>query len=92
MLDDDHLRRGSGLAEEVGDLGQVHRVHYDNAVGFAQCRFVRANDDLAGARDIASVIDARIRQRVYPLVPQPQGPWASRVPLLPDPGRQAYLA
>jgi hypothetical protein len=25
--------------------------------------------DLAGARDIASVIDARIRQRVYPLLP-----------------------
>jgi hypothetical protein len=47
--------------------------------------------DLAGARDIASVIDARIRQRVHPLLPQPQGPWSSRVPLLPDPCRQAYL-
>ena len=30
--------------------------------------------DLAGARDIASVIDARIRQRVYPLLPQPARP------------------
>ena len=39
-----------------------------------------ASQDLAGARDVASVIDARIRQRVYPLVPQPQGPWTSRVP------------
>ena len=48
--------------------------------------------DLAGARDIASVIDARIRQRVHPLLPQPQGPWSSRVPQLPDPGRHAYLA
>ena len=47
--------------------------------------------DLAGARDIASVIDARIRQRVYPLLPQPQGPWSDRVPQLPDPGRHAYL-
>ena len=47
--------------------------------------------DLAGARDIASVLDARIRQRVHPLLPQPQGPWASRVPQLPDPGRHAYL-
>jgi TrwC relaxase/AAA domain len=47
--------------------------------------------DLAGARDIASVIDARIRQQVYPLLPQPQGPWGSRVPELPDPERQAYL-
>jgi hypothetical protein len=48
--------------------------------------------DLAGARDIASVIDARIRQRIYPLLPQPQGPWAGRVPELPDPDRRAYLA
>jgi hypothetical protein len=48
--------------------------------------------DLAGARDIAAVIDARIRQRVYPLLPQPQGPWADRVPSLPDPNREAYLA
>ena len=47
--------------------------------------------DLAGARDIASVIDARIRQRVHPLLPQPQGPWSGRVPQLPDPGRHAYL-
>jgi hypothetical protein len=48
--------------------------------------------DLAGARDIAAVIDARIRQRIYPLLPQPQGPWAERVPQLPDPDRQAHLA
>jgi len=51
-----------------------------------------AAQDLAGSRDIASVIDARIRQRIYPLLPQPQGPWASRVPHLPDPDRQVYLA
>jgi hypothetical protein len=51
-----------------------------------------ASRDLAGARDIASVIDARIRQRTGPLFPQSQGSWASRVPQLPDPGRQAYLA
>jgi len=51
-----------------------------------------ASRDLAGARDIASVIDARIRQRIYPLLPQPQGPWAERVPGLPDPDRRAYLA
>jgi hypothetical protein len=47
--------------------------------------------DLAGARDIAAVLDARIRQRVDPLLPQPQGPWTSHVPELPDPARQAYL-
>ncbi len=47
--------------------------------------------DLVDARDIASVLDARIRQRVHPLLPQPQGPWASRVPQLSDRERQAYL-
>ena len=51
-----------------------------------------ASRDLAGARDIASVLDARIRPRVAPLLPQPRGPWSSRVPDLPDPDRQAYLA
>ena len=48
--------------------------------------------DLAGVRDIASVLDARIRPRVYPLLPQPQGCWTGRVPRLPDPDRHAYLA
>jgi len=51
-----------------------------------------ASRDLGGARDIASVLDARIRPRVTPLLPRPQGTWSSRVPDLPDPGRQAYLA
>jgi hypothetical protein len=50
------------------------------------------SQDLAGARDVASVIDARIRPRAYPLIPQPQGPWTSRVPDLPEPDRKAYLA
>ena len=47
--------------------------------------------DLAGARDIAAVLDARIRLRVHSLLPQPQGPWSARVPHLPDPDRRAYL-
>jgi hypothetical protein len=47
--------------------------------------------DLAGSRDIAAVLDARIRPRINPLVPQPQGPWTSRVPNLPDPSRRTYL-
>jgi hypothetical protein len=51
-----------------------------------------ASRDLADARDIASVLDARIRQRVCPLLPQPQGPWAERIPPLPAPERRAYLA
>jgi hypothetical protein len=51
-----------------------------------------ASRDLAGARDIAAVLHARIRPRVHPILPQPQGPWTSRIPRLPDPARQAYLA
>jgi conjugative relaxase-like TrwC/TraI family protein len=47
--------------------------------------------DLAGTRDIAAVLDARIRPFVHPLLPQPQSPWADRVPQLPDAGRHAYL-
>ena len=35
--------------------------------------------DLAGARDIAAVLDARIRPCTDPLIPQPQGPW-TRIP------------
>ena len=48
--------------------------------------------DLAGARDTAAVLDARIRPRIHPLLPHPQGPWTGRVPRLPDPDRRAYLA
>jgi conjugative relaxase-like TrwC/TraI family protein len=50
-----------------------------------------ASRDLAGSRDIAAVLDARIRHRIDPLLPQPHGPWTSRVPQLPDPARHAYL-
>ena len=48
--------------------------------------------DLAGSRDIAAVLDARIRPRINPLLPQPQDPWMRRVPQLPGPDRHAYLA
>ena len=51
-----------------------------------------ASRDLGGARDIAAVLDARIRERVHPLLPQPQGPWAERIPDLPAPDRHAYLS
>ena len=51
-----------------------------------------ASRDLAGSRDIAAVLDARIRPRIDPLVPQPHGPWIRRVPNVPDPSRRAYLA
>ena len=51
-----------------------------------------ASRDLAGSRDIAAVLDARIRRRIDLLLPQPQGPWTRRVPELPDPDRHVYLA
>ena len=49
-----------------------------------------AERDLAGARDIAAVIDARLRHRLGSLVPLPPGPWSAQVPALADPERRAY--
>jgi hypothetical protein len=48
--------------------------------------------DLTGARDVPSVIDARIRHRTGALVPRPLGPWLAQVPEIADPGRRAYAA
>jgi hypothetical protein len=50
-----------------------------------------ASGSLAGVRDLASVIDARIRQRIKGMVPQPQGPWSGRVPVFGDPAKQEYV-
>ena len=47
--------------------------------------------DLAGARDVASVIDARIRQRVAGMVPLPQQPWSDRIPPV-RPDHQRFVA
>jgi AAA domain/TrwC relaxase len=51
-----------------------------------------AERDLAGSRDIAAVLDARIRHRLGSLVPLPPPPWSAQVPALADPGRRAYVA
>ena len=51
-----------------------------------------AEQDLAGARDIAAVLDARLRHRLGSLVPLPPGPWSAQVPALADPERRAYAA
>ena len=51
-----------------------------------------AERDLAGSRDIAAVIDARIRHRTGALVPLPPRPWSQQVPSLADPERRAYVA
>ena len=69
-------------------------LHAAELAGLDPAEVIRtaiASRDLAGSRDIAAVLDARIRPRIDPLVPQPPGPWTSRVPNLPDPGRRTYL-
>jgi hypothetical protein len=50
-----------------------------------------AERDLAGARDIPSVLDARLRYRLGALVPRPAGPWSAQLPAIADPERRAYL-
>ena len=47
--------------------------------------------DLAGARDLPAVVDARIRCRLGSPVPLPAVPWSAQVPGIADPGRRAYL-
>ena len=47
--------------------------------------------DLAGARDIPAVIDARIRRRAGALVPLSAPAWSAQVPETGDPERRAFL-
>ena len=51
-----------------------------------------AERDLAGSRDIAAVLDARLRHRLGTLVPLPSRLWSEQVPALADPARRAYVA
>ena len=47
---------------------------------------------LTGVRDVAAVVDARIREETGTLVPQDPGPWADQVPDIEDPARREYVA
>ena len=47
---------------------------------------------LAGAEDVAAVLDARIRPRVEYLTPVPEGRFSDQVPQVDDPAEQKYLA
>lgn len=49
---------------------------------------------LAGAEDVAAVVDSRLRKQagIDTLVPQPQGSWSEQVPQVSDPGAQKYLS
>jgi hypothetical protein len=46
---------------------------------------------LTGARDVASVIDARIRRRIAGMVPLPQPSWSQRIPEVVQPGHKQYV-
>ena len=46
--------------------------------------------DLSGSRDLAAVLDARLRYRLGSLVPRPAAPWSAQVPAIADPERHAY--
>jgi hypothetical protein len=48
--------------------------------------------DLTGARDVASVVDARLRRQAGALTPLPAGPWSAHLPQIPDPERRAFAA
>ena len=52
-----------------------------------------ASRPLAGARDVAAIIDDRIRKQAHVdrLVPLPQGRWSDQVPQVDDPAQQKYL-
>jgi hypothetical protein len=47
---------------------------------------------LAGARDLPSVIDARMRVMTQPLIPMPLKPWSERVPEIDDPEIHEYVS
>src|SRR5260370_38038479 len=49
---------------------------------------------LTGARDVAAVIDGRIRRQIDidHLVPLPEGRWSDQVPQVDDPAEQKYLS
>ncbi len=47
---------------------------------------------LTGARDMAGVIDARIRRETGPIAPRTPRPWSEQVPAIGDPDLQRYLS
>jgi hypothetical protein len=46
---------------------------------------------LEGTRDVASVLDARLRAMVEPLIPLPLSRWSERVPEIADQDRHEYV-
>jgi hypothetical protein len=48
--------------------------------------------DLTGTRDVASVIDARLRRQACSLTPLPADPSSKQIPGIADPERSAFAA
>ena len=46
---------------------------------------------LTGARDVAAVVDVRVREQVKGVVPQPPKPWSQRIPDTDHQERREYL-
>ena len=92
----EHLPEGYKDAELSGHATWLYRtLRGAEAAGLdAGAVLARAIADkpLTGARDVAAVIDARIREETGTLVPQDPGPWADRVPDIEDPARREYVA
>jgi hypothetical protein len=82
-----------------GELSPAQRwlyrtLHSAELAGLDPQQIVRdaiASGDLAGSRDVAKVVDARIRNRIGPAVPLPSRPWAERVPETARPEIRAFL-
>ncbi|HUZ50910.1 MAG TPA: MobF family relaxase, partial [Streptosporangiaceae bacterium] len=50
-----------------------------------------AERTMTGARDVARVLDSRLRRRLDGIQPQPPGPWSARVPDTGSPDLNRYL-
>jgi hypothetical protein len=48
--------------------------------------------DLTGTRDVAAVIDARLRRSTGALIPRPAGRWSAQLPEIAGPERRGYAA
>jgi hypothetical protein len=88
------LQPGCHPKSDPGGRGLWRTLHAAELAGLDPAQVLAAaiaERDLAGARDITAVIDARIRNRTGSLVPLPLVPWSARVPAITDPGRRAYV-
>jgi hypothetical protein len=86
---------GYQLAPGHRDKWLWRTLHAAELVGLGARQVLAAalgERDLAGARDIPAVIDARIRRRAGGLVPLPAPAWSEQVPETGDPERRAFLS